>query len=85
MLASRWPLFFDAARSFRPGTDGIGASPVFTRVTNYPFRQPERIFFNPSYNPSEIWITSFGYGLMAGTLTPTVIAPNNAVITITVE
>ncbi|HZK79644.1 MAG TPA: SdrD B-like domain-containing protein, partial [Humisphaera sp.] len=41
------------------------ASPVFTQTT-YPFRQPERIFFNP-YNPNEIWITSFGYGLTVGT------------------
>ena len=72
-------------------TDGLwhtsnihAASPTFTLVSNYPFRQPERVFFNP-YNPNEIWVTSFGYGLMVGNLTPTVIAPSNAVVTITVE
>jgi len=61
------------------------ASPVFTRVTSYPFRQPERVFFNP-YNSNEIWITSFGHGLMVGTLGGSeIIAPSNAVITVTVE
>lgn len=37
------------------------ASPVFTQV-NYPFRQPERIFINP-HDTSQIWVSSFGYGL----------------------
>ena len=40
-------------------------SPVFTAVASYPFRQPERVFFNP-YNPSEVWVTSFGNGLRVG-------------------
>ena len=40
------------------------ANPVFTQ-TDYPFRQPERIFFNP-YNAKQIWVTSFGYGLTMG-------------------
>jgi hypothetical protein len=40
-------------------------APVFAAVTSYPFRQPERVFFNP-YNPSEIWVTSFGNGLRVG-------------------
>jgi photosystem II stability/assembly factor-like uncharacterized protein len=40
-------------------------APVFTAVTSYPFRQPERVFFNP-YNPNEIWVTSFGNGLRVG-------------------
>ena len=73
-------------------TDGLwhsgnihAASPLFTLVSNYPFRQPERVFFNP-YNANEIWVTSFGNGLMVGNLTATpVIAPSNAVITITVS
>ena len=54
-------------------TDGLwyttnlrAPAPVFTRVASYPFRQPERVFFNP-YNPGEIWVTSFGNGLMMGT------------------
>lgn len=53
-------------------TDGLwhtndvnAASPVFSRVTNYPFRQPERVYFNP-FNTSEIWVTSFGNGLSVG-------------------
>ena len=43
------------------------ATPTFTAVTSYPFRQPERVFFNP-YNPNEIWVTSFGNGLRVGNL-----------------
>lgn len=38
------------------------ASPVFTPVTSYLFRQPERVFFNP-YVPGEMWVTSFGNGM----------------------
>jgi len=49
------------------------ATPVFTQVTNYPFKQPERVFFNP-YNTSEMWVTSFGNGMKTGTLTVTGIA-----------
>jgi hypothetical protein len=41
------------------------ASPTFTQ-TNYPFRQPERVFINPN-NPTEVWVTSFGYGMAVGT------------------
>lgn len=42
------------------------ANPTFTQVAAYPFRQPERVFFNP-FNPAEIWVTSFGNGLRVGT------------------
>ena len=41
------------------------ATPTFTQIAAYQFRQPERIFFNP-YVPSEMWATSFGHGLMVG-------------------
>src|SRR5205085_396419 len=41
------------------------ATPTFTPVANYPFRQPERVFYNP-FNPNEIWVTSFGSGLRLG-------------------
>ena len=41
------------------------AKPTFTQVASYPFRQPERVFFNP-YKAGEIWITSFGNGLRVG-------------------
>ena len=44
-------------------------NPVFAQVESYPFRQPERVFYNP-YDPSEIWITSFGNGLRIGQTGP---------------
>ncbi|MFO0810356.1 MAG: Calx-beta domain-containing protein [Gemmataceae bacterium] len=44
------------------------AQPTFTQVASYPFRQPERVFFNP-YNSNEIWVTSFGNGIRVGTTT----------------
>ncbi len=40
-------------------------TPSWSQVSNYPFRQPERVFFNP-FNPTEIWVTSFGNGLKVG-------------------
>jgi hypothetical protein len=53
-------------------TDGLwyssninSASPAFSAVTSYPFRQPERVFYNP-FNPSEVWVTSFGHGIRVG-------------------
>lgn len=51
-------------------SDINAVTPTFSQVTNYPFRQPERVFFNP-YNANEIWVTSFGNGMKMGTLTPT--------------
>lgn len=45
-------------------------TPVFTEVTAYPFKQPERVFFNP-YNKNELWVSSFGNGIKMGALTPT--------------
>lgn len=54
-------------------TDGLwhtanlnNASPTLSRVASYPFRQPERVFFNP-YNANEIWVTSFGNAIRIGT------------------
>jgi hypothetical protein len=41
------------------------AAPDFALVANYPFRQPERVFYNP-FAPSELWVTSFGHGMMLG-------------------
>ena len=46
-------------------TNLSAAQPTFTAVTSYPFRQPERVFFNP-YNAAEVWVTSFGNGLRVG-------------------
>ncbi len=46
------------------------ASPSFSLVNSYSFRQPERIFFNP-YNLNEMWVSSFGNGMEVGLLTAT--------------
>jgi hypothetical protein len=46
------------------------ATPVFAEVTAYPFKQPERVFFNP-YNKQEMWVSSFGNGMKIGVLLPT--------------
>ena len=46
------------------------ATPTFSRLNNYPFQQPERVFFNP-YNANEVWVSSFGNGMKMGLLTPT--------------
>jgi hypothetical protein len=58
-------------------TDGLwktpnlsSSSPTFVRENGFPFRQPERIFFNPT-NANELWITSFGGGLFKSSLTNT--------------
>ena len=39
--------------------------PVYSEVASYPFKQPQRVFFNP-YKPGEMWVTSFGGGLRYG-------------------
>jgi photosystem II stability/assembly factor-like uncharacterized protein len=43
------------------------ASPTWSLVNSYPFRQPERVFFNP-FNQNEMWVTSFGNGMKVGNL-----------------
>jgi photosystem II stability/assembly factor-like uncharacterized protein len=43
------------------------ANPAFQSVANFPFRQPERVFYNP-FDAHEIWVTSFGGGVRVGTL-----------------
>ncbi|MCX6182137.1 MAG: T9SS type A sorting domain-containing protein [Bacteroidetes bacterium] len=45
-------------------------TPVFTEVDDYPFQQPERVFFNP-YNENEVWVTSFGNGMRMGLISTT--------------
>jgi hypothetical protein len=44
--------------------------PTWDLVDSYPFRQPERVFFNP-FNQNEMWVTSFGNGLKTGVMNPT--------------
>ncbi len=46
------------------------ATPTFQLVNSYPFKQPERVFFNP-YNSNELWVTSFGNGMKVGSIVPT--------------
>jgi len=45
-------------------------TPTWTLVESYPFRQPERVFFNP-YNQKEMWVTSFGNGMKVGMMNAT--------------
>ena len=42
-------------------------APAWDLVGSYPFRQPERVFFNP-FDPGEMWVTSFGNGLKVGSM-----------------
>jgi len=62
------------------------ATPTFTLVQAYPFRHPMRVFFNP-WNISEMWVSSFGYGMaMANTscsLAPPVVTQNDRVLSST--
>jgi hypothetical protein len=41
------------------------ATPTWTLVDSYPFRQPERVYFNP-FNVNEMWVSSFGNGMKVG-------------------
>ena len=45
-------------------------APAWSLVESYPFRQPERVFFNP-YDDSEMWVTSFGNGMKRGSTNAT--------------
>lgn len=45
-------------------------TPTFSRVTGYPFQQPERVFFNP-YVSGEMWVSSFGNGMKVAQLNAT--------------
>ena len=40
-------------------------NPTYTQVAVYPFRQPERVFFNP-FDTNEVWVSSFGNGMKVG-------------------
>lgn len=46
------------------------ASPTFSQVSSYPFAGPVRVTYNP-YNNHEVWVSSFGNGMMVGTNTLT--------------
>lgn len=47
--------------------DMNNTTPTWSLVKSYPFRQPERVFFNP-YDHNEVWVTSFGNGMKVGRL-----------------
>lgn len=55
-------------------------TPTFSAVSSYPFRQPERVFFNP-FNLADVWVTSFGNGMKMGSVVPNGVfdgaSPNN--------
>ncbi|MFZ4523250.1 MAG: T9SS type A sorting domain-containing protein [Bacteroidales bacterium] len=50
-------------------TDANTNTPDISAVSSYPFKAPERVFFNP-YNGNEVWVTSLGNGLRVGTISP---------------
>ena len=75
------------------------STPSANLVTSYPFRQPQRVFFNP-FDPNEVWVTSFGNGMKIGNLNSTGVVkfpgntteellvypnPNDGIATIKVE
>lgn len=41
------------------------SNPSFVQVTDYPFRHPMRVFYNP-YDTKFVWVTSFGNGMKFG-------------------
>ncbi len=49
--------------------DASSNNPNIFAVTSYPFKAPERVFFNP-YDINEVWVTSLGNGLRVGTVSP---------------
>ncbi|MDB5283879.1 MAG: BNR/Asp-box repeat protein, partial [Bacteroidota bacterium] len=72
-------------------TDGLwysgninSANPSFSLVDAYPFRHPTRVFFNP-WNPSEMWVSAFGYGMATASLSCNMAVPtvsqNNGMLT----
>ncbi|MCX6243200.1 MAG: T9SS type A sorting domain-containing protein [Bacteroidetes bacterium] len=47
--------------------DYMMSATYWTLVQAYPFRQPQRVFFNP-FDQNEMWVTSFGNGMKVGNL-----------------
>jgi len=46
-------------------------TPYFTQDNTFPFRRPQRVFFNP-YNPNEVWVMTYGNGMRMGASAHTV-------------
>ena len=57
-------------------SDIESATPTITNLSQYPFRSPSRVFFNPS-DPNQIWVNSFGNGIRMGNLLDTTDGINN--------
>jgi len=49
------------------GSNLGAASPNFTQLAEYPFREPTRVFYNPNV-PGEVWVTSNGNGIRSGSV-----------------
>ncbi|HXD93228.1 MAG TPA: T9SS type A sorting domain-containing protein, partial [Bacteroidia bacterium] len=62
--------FTTETRGLWYSNNASSASPTFTQVSSYPFAGPVRVTYNP-YNNHEIWVSSFGNGMMVGTNTVT--------------
>jgi photosystem II stability/assembly factor-like uncharacterized protein len=62
--------FTTETRGLWYSNNASSASPIFTQVNSYPFAGPVRVTYNP-YNNHEIWVSSFGNGMMVGTNTVT--------------
>ncbi len=50
-------------------SDAEATMPVFNLLQQFPFVQPNRVYFNP-YNANEVWVGSFGNGIEMGLLNP---------------
>ncbi len=57
-------------------------APTFTPVASFPFRQPTHVFYHP-YNQGELWVTSYGNGLLTGAIPAGAAQFNPAVFTVT--
>jgi hypothetical protein len=71
---------------FTTETDGLwysanatNVTPTFSQVSSYPFRHPVRVFYNP-FKPTEIWVSSFGNGMMMGSTLATTSIANQSTI-----
>jgi hypothetical protein len=58
--------FTTETRGLWYSNNAASASPTFSQVSSYPFAGPVRVTYNP-YNNNEIWVSSFGNGMMVGT------------------
>ncbi|HKC69068.1 MAG TPA: T9SS type A sorting domain-containing protein, partial [Bacteroidia bacterium] len=62
--------FTTETRGLWYSSNAASSSPTFSQVISYPFAGPVRVTYNP-YNNNEIWVSSFGNGMMVGTNTLT--------------